>query len=174
MRFGLRQLLLFVALLSLLFAAMELADGPWSLVILGAAVLVGAHVLGNLIGTRLRDSAAVRRRHGAEAQQLPLHSHHSTPYAQALKEHQLRSNTCLAAFGWRRRWLRWFLIAGVMVGAAAGATIINFSLGTRVGWAGWIVGTISSGVLGFWVAFLASSFGSIARIAWRQAHDKGT
>jgi hypothetical protein len=54
-RFTLRQLFLLVTLVSLVCGALALVGGTWSVVIGIGALLVGAHVLGNYIGTRLRD-----------------------------------------------------------------------------------------------------------------------
>lgn len=173
-RFGLRQMLCFVALLSGLCTLLVITGGPWSLAIAGGALLVAAHVLGNLIGTRLRDSSAdiVRLR----ANDPSFDSDFPQTITQRCEFGRLKlpPGTPLADYGpvvGPR--LLWFVVAGAAVGATAGGAAIARMIGLQAGWAGWTVGTISCAVLGTWLAFLASSFGSIARHAWRHASEKG-
>ena len=68
--------------------------------------------------------------------------------------------------------MRWILLAGFALGAIMGGAFLEKTIGNHVGWAGWVVGTISSAVLGTWVAFLGASFTAIARDALRQAHGR--
>ena len=57
LQFRLSTLLAAVAICSALFAVM-VAIGPlWSIVVLFIAIMIGAHVAGAVIGTRLRDEA---------------------------------------------------------------------------------------------------------------------
>jgi hypothetical protein len=56
-RFRLGSLLAVVALLSLLCAVWVLADRSVALAMSGGVALVAAHVLGTLLGTRLRDTS---------------------------------------------------------------------------------------------------------------------
>ena len=56
-RFGLRQLFAAVTLSTLLAALMATLPGAWPWVIGGVVAMVGAHVFGTLIGTRLRDTS---------------------------------------------------------------------------------------------------------------------
>jgi hypothetical protein len=58
MRFGLRQLFVFVSAATLLAAALTRMDGFWPLVIGCVALLAAAHVFGTFLGTRLRDTSA--------------------------------------------------------------------------------------------------------------------
>ena len=81
--------------------------------------------------------------------------------------------TPLADHGSVSNWLFWFVAGGALLGTLVGGLAIALTIGPRIGWPGWAVGTISCGVLGSWAAFLASSFSSIARNAWRHAHEKG-
>ncbi|MCG8448462.1 MAG: hypothetical protein MI725_02640, partial [Pirellulales bacterium] len=70
------------------------------------------------------------------------------------------------------RWSIWLLGAGALLGAILGGGTILLTIGPRIGWAAWAVATLSCAVLGTWAAFLASSFSSIARHAWRHANDE--
>ena len=134
--------------------------------------MVAAHVLGNLIGTRLRDTSdeVVRWRISdpRQAPDRPL----MTPQPCDLATLPLPPETNLANFGRLVRGMKWFLLAGLLVGLVLGGTVLAFTIGHRIGWAGWAVGTISGAVLGTWLAFLAVSFTTIARDALRQAHGR--
>ncbi len=172
LRFGLRQMLLFVTLICVLLALLVLTKGPWPLAIGASAVLVAAHVFGTLIGNRLRDTAQDvvewRAANPTIEDDLPevnvKHTNTATPV--------LPPATPLADHGRVSNWLRWFLAAGAILGTFIGGTILELSLGQRIGWAGWVVGVISCGVLGIWAVFLANSFWSIIRQAWRHSHEK--
>lgn len=169
LRFGLRQLLAWGALLALLCGSLKLAAGAWPLVIGALALLVGAHVLGTLVGTRLRDTSSdVQRWRAARLGQpdapvvgsLPLESVQPwlppvTPLA------QLPAPSALPVRS---------LVGGWLGGATLGAAAIAGTLGGEVTWAGLAMGAVSCGILGAWLAFLASNFATIARHAWRHAH----
>ncbi len=173
LRFHLRHLFLVVTLVSIFCAAMVATQGPWPLVICGGVLLVGAHVLGNLIGTRLKDSSE-------DVDQWlltqPGHQHEipritTRPLAEV--KSSLPPSTPLARSDRIAQWTFWFVVGGSLLGLAGGIVGLALVFGTSAGWGGWIVGALSSGVLGAWLAFLASTFGSIARHAWRHA-DQGS
>ena len=173
LRFGLRQLFIVVTLLTLLCGAMTLTRGPWPIVIGSAALLVAGHVLANLIGTRLRDtSKEVRDWRASDPTAAP-----DSPQAHTgpidVKQLHLPPSTPLANHkGVNGRWVTLFMAAGGGLGTILGACAIYAAIGSRIGWPGLLVAAISSGVLGTWVAFLASSFGIIARNAWRHADQR--
>ncbi|MEM8946371.1 MAG: hypothetical protein AAGD11_14460 [Planctomycetota bacterium] len=173
LRFRLRQLFFFVTLLSVLCAALVLTDGPWPLVILVTTVLIAAHVFGTLVGNRLRDTSDEMQRWRTADPRLdddaPLADKELTEAAKLT----LPPSTPLADHGRVSNWLVWFVVGGALLGMFVGGTILALTIGSRIGWAGWAVGTISCGVLCTWVAFLASSFGTIARHAWRHATEEG-
>ncbi len=171
LKFRLRQMFLVVTLLSVLSALVAMTNGPWQWLIVFTALMVAAHVLGNLIGTRLRDtSGEVIRWRSADSRQAPDHPHTTSP--SDLASLPLPPNTNLANFGRLVRGLKWFLLGGLTLGFILGITVLALTIGHRIGWAGWVVGTISGAVLGTWLAFLAVSFTTIARDAWRQAHGR--
>jgi hypothetical protein len=172
LKFRLRQMFLVVTLLSLLSASVAMTEGPWPWVIVIIALMVAAHVLGNLIGTRLRDtSEEVVRWRSSDPRQSPDHPL-MTPQPYDLASLSLPQETNLANFGRLVRGMKWFLLGGLLVGLILGCCVLALTIGHRIGWAGWVVGTISGAVLGTWLAFLAVSFTTIARDALRQAHGR--
>ena len=173
LRFGLRQVFVVVTLLSVLCALLVQAKGAWPLIIGVATVLIAAHVFGTLIGTRLRDTSqdvvAWRAAQPGFDDDLPR----TEPLPVEDVKSLLPPPTPLADYGRAGNWLIWFVLGGVLTGTIVGGAILGLTIGGRIGWAGWVVGALSCGVLGAWAAFLASSFSTIARHAWRHAHEKG-
>ena len=178
LRFGLRQMFFFVTLLCVLMALLVLTEGPWPLAIGATAILVAAHVFGTLIGNRLRDTSqevvAWRAANPAFDDELPKANSPLSKAAKSALPPPSPTTTPLAEHGHVCTWLLWFVLGGAALGTILGGTILELTIGPRIGWAGWAVGAISCGVLGAWMAFLVSSFGSIARHAWRDAHEKGS
>ena len=161
-----------VSLLSALCALLVITEGPWPLVISIGAVLVAAHVLANLIGTRLRDTSAevIKWRAGNPALGPDDPMAHTEPVE--IAKLGLPPSTPLADHGKvGGRWLMWFVVSGALLGAVFGGVTILLTIGPQIGWPGWVVATLSCTVLGTWAAFLASSFSSIARHAWRHASE---
>jgi hypothetical protein len=172
LKFRLRQLFLWVTVLSVLFALIAATDGPWPWVIVIVALMVAAHVFGNLIGTRLRDtSQEVVRWRNSDPRQTADHPQ-MTPQPCDISALPMPPETNLRNFGRMIRGMRWFLLAGLLVGLAFGGAVLWLTIGQRIGWAGWIVGTISGAVMGTWIAFLAVSFTTISRDALRQMHGR--
>lgn len=171
LQFRLRQIFGVVTFVSVLCALVALTHGPWPWVIVICALMIAAHVLGNLIGTRLRDtSAEVVRWRSTNPRQSPDDPHVTSPEELAklipLPETNLRN------FGRQVRGLKWILWAGWMVGATFAGSVVWLTIGTRMSWIGWIVATLSGGIFGTWLVFLAVSFMAIARAAWRQANER--
>jgi hypothetical protein len=172
LKFRLRQLFLWVTVLSVLFAVIAATDGPWPWIIVILALMVAAHVFGNLIGTRLRDTSEdVVRWRNSDPRQTSDYPQ-MTPQPCDMGSLPMPPETNLRNFGRMIRGMRWFLLAGLLVGLAFGGTVLWLTIGYRIGWAGWIVGTISGAVLGTWIAFLAVSFTTISRDALRQMHGR--
>jgi hypothetical protein len=171
LKFRLRQLFFVVTLLSFLCALVAVTEGPWPWLISLSALMVAAHILGNLIGTRLRDtSEEVIRWRSADPKQTPDQPL-VTPLCE-LADLPLPPETNLANFGRLVRGMRWYLMGGLSTGLVLAGTVLALTIGHRIGWAGWVVGALSGGVLGIWLAFMTISFTTIARDAWRQAHGK--
>ena len=173
LRFGLRQMFLFVTLLCALCASLVLTGGPWPVMIGVGALLVAAHVFGNLIGTRLRDTSAQVLHWRATDPRLDPDIPRAYTGPAAIGNFKLPPANPLADRGpVTGRRLVYFVMAGAWIGAMVGGAAILLTIGPRIGWAGWAVGTVSCAVLGTWLAFLVSRFGTIARHAWRQARDE--
>jgi hypothetical protein len=172
LRFRLRQMFLMVTLASVICATLVLTNGPWPFVIVVAVLLVAAHVMGNVVGTRLRDTShevvAWRAQHPDFDPDRPV----ATRQSMELEKLKLPPSTPLASHERIARWTIWFVAAGIAIGLIAGMVAISLIFGRQIEWAAWLVGMISCGVLGAWVAFLASTFSSIARHAWRHAQEQ--
>ena len=173
LRFRLRQLFLIVTLLSVLCGLLVTSEGPWPIVIGLGALLVAAHVLGVLIGTRLRDTSLEVRRWRAAQPLLDADLPVASRQPVELHKLDLPPKTPLAGYASANLWITRLVVAGALSGGIVGGSVIALSAGARISWAGWSVGTISCAVLGAWLAFLASSFSAIARHAWRHANEHG-
>lgn len=173
LRFRLRQMFLLVTVVGVLCGLMVLTDGPVPMLIGLAALLVAAHILGNLIGTRLRDTSQQVRLWRAGGSQAHTDEPRICGRTAAAARPHLPPGSPLANHGSVTCWVLWFVSGGLLLGAVVGLTAIACTIGPHIGWPGWAVGTISCAVLGAWAAFLASSFSSIARHAWREAEERG-
>ncbi|MEM9660166.1 MAG: hypothetical protein AAF961_17515, partial [Planctomycetota bacterium] len=165
-RFGLRQMFFFIAGASFFCALMVNTEGVWPMVIATTSAMVAAHVFGTLIGTRLRDSAADVHDWKATASGCvdgPVRSRQSLDAIRPA----LPPPTALASRRSRPQRDRWALAAGAGVGFGLGIVVISLTIGDRSTWAGVLLGAVSCSVLGGWFALLATSFGAIAREAWR-------
>lgn len=169
LHFGLRQMLLFVAGVSGLLALLAATEGSWPWVIGVTSLLIGAHVFGTLIGTRLRDTSSEVRdwRSAANgATDDPIRTHQSIdrlreslPAPTLLADKQRTPLLDFASAG-----------AGAAVGFAAGLALILSTIGRDASWFGILVGAASCAVLCGWFTWLAVGFGAMARHAWRQAN----
>jgi hypothetical protein len=120
--------------------------------------LISAHVVGNTLGTRLRDEvspqlnprpSAISRRSGTKGVPVTIcerRLHQRTPVGRIILA------TCAGA-----------VLVGALMGGAALAFWTDASL------SGWLVGTLSSGVLGGFVGFLLACFLEMTIRAWWQA-----
>lgn len=163
LRFGLRQMLTMTALLSILCAVLVKTDGYWPGVIVMGALLVFAHVFGTVVGNRLRETSPKTT---ADDKQRP-----SFLDAQGEVVSTGVETTPLAFRDHVVRWKTIVTCAGGLMGLALGAWGLWVALGSEVTWPGLALGAVSCGVIGAWVAFMAYSFGSITRHAWRHANE---
>ena len=173
LRFGLRHMFVMVTLLSVLCASLVLTKGAWPLVIGVVTILVAAHVFGTMVGTRLRDTSQDVQQWRAANPDLDDDAPRAQLGPVQLESTPLPPTTPLADRGHANHWLLWFVLAGALLGFVVGGAVLGLTIGSRISWPGLIVGALSCGVLGSWAAFLASSFGTIARHAWRHAHEEG-
>lgn len=171
LRFRLRQLFFVVTLACGLCALVAATDGPWPWVISLVSLLVAGHILGNLIGTRLRDTSEEVVRWSASDSHVSSGTLPTAPPG-SRESWALPPETNLAHFGRVAAGLRWYLLGGLAGGWILGGTLLAAAVGHRIGWIGWLVGSFSGGVFGIWIAFMGVSFTTIARDALRQANER--
>jgi hypothetical protein len=171
-RFGLRQLFLLVSAVAVLCMLLAITSGPWPWVISFFTALVVAHVAGNSIGTRLRDTSEDVKRwksaHGTAGPDEPA----ATPEPVAWEEIGLPPQTPLAWHDPAPRRLGWIIAAVAAASAIGSSAALAFLTGQHAGWPALAVGAVSCAIIGAWIALLASSFWTIARHAWRHAQGK--
>jgi predicted lipid-binding transport protein (Tim44 family) len=159
-RFTLRTLWIVMTALCCLFAVMASLGALWSAMLLLFLCLIAAHVVGNSLGTKLRDhtnqqirfARAARPQRVAEAVASGV-----TAPEQLTRRAKLNRITLLMAIG------------GALVGAEFGGLGLA-ALYPRASIAAVTLGVISSAVLGAFAGFLASSFLSVVRQALAEAH----
>jgi hypothetical protein len=150
------------------------SDSMSPVVMLLFVLAVALHVGGTAIGNRLRTHANERRaweaarRGGDEAEDR----HFTEPLPPTVFEPSRRSPW----HGYDRpiRRLPLLVLAGLVFGGCAGLVVLGFTIGHRSTLAGIAVGSISTAVLGAWLAFVAASSWAIFRRGWRDAvedHD---
>ena len=145
-QFCLRTLMLSVTLCGVLFALMSALGGLWSIMLVLFLSLAVAHVLGNVLGTQLRDATHRQPRPADRAEPYDAASP-PVPTAQRLREHTGISRKLL-------------IVAALcaMVGGTLGGCGLMFTLGERASLAAIGLGIVSSAVLGGFFGFLLSSF----------------
>jgi hypothetical protein len=157
-RFTLRQLLLAMTALSCLFGLMTAVGLWWSMAILLFLSLVLAHVLGNSLGTRLRDRASrcvLVDKMASREFAAPVRLQVAAPQrlTQRVRLHRI---TLVMAIG--------AAVVGAMLG---GAGLFNLYPDASLAAIG--LGVVSSAVLGAFAGFATSSFLSVAQQALREA-----
>jgi hypothetical protein len=157
-QFGLRAMMLGVTFLCMAFALFPLIGFAGSAMLFLFASLIGLHVVGNVIGTRLRDS-----QHPTETFDAERPSSATVP--SAMPAGRLQENTLI-------HW-RWVIMAliGATVGGSAGGFAIATVEGAKLTTAGLCLGIGSSAVLGAFAGFMSSSLWTILRGAMREAEE---
>jgi len=149
-QFRLRTLMLAITLCGVLFGLMSALSALACTLLLFFLTLVAAHVLGNVIGNRLRDEtsgsleAEDAQRPARLALRLPV------PTAQRLRERTGISRTMVVTAA-----------IGAVLGGTSGGFVLAECVGQRANFAGIGLGTFSSAVLGGFFGFLLSSFLSV-------------
>ena len=156
-RFSLATLLLAMSAVSVLFAVMVVI-GPVSSVLLVLLVsLAAAHVIGNAMGTALRDGA---RDFCAEP---PEHAAKPRAHCPQQNSAPLVKNTGVS------RALRVLTLLGAGAGAFLGGSGLALANWERINVAGICLAAVSSAVLAGVFVFLTASFFTTARHALRDA-----
>jgi hypothetical protein len=159
-QFGLSAFLCLFAVLALSMFAFRTVGPLMATAILLLAAAVGAHVMGNALGTRLRDQVGVPQRDRRLTGRVTVaQAHHFAPTTKLSK---------------RRRQIGWVIIAMSLVGAMAGATLGGILLSRvnadRMTGANLAVAVGSCGVLGGLGGFACFGFARVSFQAWWQAH----
>ena len=161
-RFSLRTMLMVVSALCCVFALMAAAGVIWSVALLLVIALAGAHVLGNSLGTKLRDEATRQVYSELDTQgvapcpsQLPIVL--PPRLAKQTRLHRTVGVTSIAAAG----------VGGELGGMLAAYTYPESSVAAVA------LGVVSMAVLGGLAGFATSSFLSVARQAFREATANG-
>jgi len=139
----------------MLFALMSALGAMWSLALLLLGSLVAAHVLGNSLGTRLRDGAT--HEIGVRPPITPLRGPEPSTAPSGLTLRTRLSRLAVVAS-----------LVGGMVGAMLGGTG-SAALYPEAGGGAVALGVVSAAVLGTFVGFALSSFLLVLRAAWREA-----
>jgi hypothetical protein len=169
-RFGLRQLLLFVAGISTIFAALALSHGLAALVVLLAVIVIIMHVFATALGNRLR-ARADRNNAFESSDRLPIEAIASA----SERSERLAAMKLDPRSPWHARgttvlpWLRRLVIVAIACGGVAGAVYLAVTIGYRTSPAGVFVGGLSAAVLFGWIAFLSGSFYGVFRHGFREA-----
>lgn len=167
-RFGLRQMLLFVAGAASLLGMMVTVGGGWGPAVGFLAALIAAHVLATSVGTRLRDNSQEIRRWrsqlpGVEADAPPQPGPFTPAELAALASRSLAQRQ-------DSTWRTWLpAAAGAISGGFLGAAAIPLIAGSQATTAGLALGSVSCAIICGWLTLLASNFVAIARSAWQEA-----
>ena len=158
-QFSMQSLLAIVAVLGLLFAIIRQAGSSGLLFALLVLALIAAHVVGNALGTKLRDQVSRELNPDLRRKRIRLRP--------AIGEHagrRLHEHTPLG------RLIVFISAGGAMLGGILGG--LALAVWTQATVPGWIVGTISSAVLGAFFGFLMGSFLDMSIRAWWQASHR--
>ncbi len=156
-QFGLRALFVGITVCGVLFALMSVLGLFWSAGLLLLLSLVGAHVIGNALGTRLRDGAPQAARRAEPRQAYDATRPHVAP------ARRLQENTRV------HRWLLVVAALGAIAGGTIGALVLLEVLGEHTSLPALALGIGSAAVLGGLFAFLLSSFFLVFLRAWSEA-----
>ena len=170
-RFGLRQLLLFVAATCGLLTALASSSGLTSLVLLLAVAVVVMHVFATGLGTRLQSRSEQEQLRQRTAE-LAVHESSVSASERSAKLQAIRSAPRSPWHGRGCTYLPWLprLVTGaIVVGAFGGGILLSGTIGHRTSVEGIIVGAASFAVLGGWIAFLAGNFYGVFRHGFREA-----
>lgn len=153
-RFSLRALLLITAACGGLFALMSAVGAMWSMALLLIGGLVAGHVLGNSLGTRLRD--------GTTQAVGPRTNAHPGMASQHIVAGRLTKHTRLG------RGAVVLTALGGSLGAFVGG-LVSANVYPEAGPSAVLLGVLSAAVLGTLIGFIVSSFFLVLRDAWSEA-----
>lgn len=156
-RFGLRTLLIGMAVLSALFAVMERLGPVWSLLLIWSLVLIAGHVVGNAWGSQAFRSRGSRHEENDSAHSAVASNARvaiASP-AQIVLRHSVP--------GGRARWV--FSLLGAIAVGAAGGTFLTFFFLESASMGGIAVWYLSCAVIGALAGYVAGGLLQILAIA---------
>ena len=156
-QFRLRTLFGTIGFLSLLFATLRAVGVGTSLLLLFGLTLVFFHVVGNVLGTRLKDSALASDLAASRSMATRREIHAREQFRRARLGERTPLSRLISVTSW---------LGGMSGGALGGLALHHWG---HVTVAGLAVGAISSGVVGAFFGFLAGSFVESTYTAWSQA-----
>jgi TRAP-type C4-dicarboxylate transport system permease small subunit len=160
-QFTLRTMFLLITILGLSLAVLETIGMAASFGLLLAVVLVALHIIGNVLGTRLRDEASPN---------LSDFDYRNEDYPITYRATSLDTPHVVTGLNGHTRqgWVIYFaMFAGATTGCILGATFLLNSSNPSM--RGLLVGAGSSGVVGALFGFLYGSFLKTWLSAWWQA-----
>ncbi len=155
LQFRLRTLLIAVTACGAAFAIMNVIGPIWSTLFIFMILLASFHVIGNALGTRLRDEAAANSAIDCDPPPTFPPATIAPPAVKRLAVHKP---------------LGWGIAALTLCGALGGGALGEILFSGQATHAALIVGAISAGILGGLATFLASSFIRVGLAALWQAH----
>jgi hypothetical protein len=165
-RFRLRQILLFVAFVSLLLAAIVSTSGLTAAVLILATLVIVFHVLSTSLATQLRshtDRSIAQRAAAPNQDKVQINSVERAPHANPPRSPwHGRGSTPLP-------WLTRLIAAAMAIGGIAGAALLTLVIGRETSAAGIIVGSLSLAVVAGWITFVGYSFVNVFRHGLRAA-----
>jgi hypothetical protein len=162
-QFCLRSLLVYTTFLCLLLAAMVISKGIGAAAVLLVALVIAAHVLSTALGCRLRDLSTLRSENGGWRGDRAAETVDTPPTCEPDVFAPPRPSSWHGheRIGGRRPPA--LVLAGILFGGVAGGGFLLAVIGDRTSAAGIVVGALSLGVVGGWLAFLATRFYYIFR-----------
>ena len=159
-QFGLRTMFIALTLLSGLFAVSVVVGPAWSGMLAFILLFALAHVIGNALGTRLRDGKSIE-----DVRLAREHHQEQSPCGIRLiaPARRLQENTSL-----RRPWLVAATLTAAVFGTVGGIVIAAI-VGEKLTIPGLALGIGSAAVVGGLFGFMVCSFWTVARTALREA-----
>jgi hypothetical protein len=163
-------LLIFVTAVSILLAGLVTLPGMPALALLLAALVLGFHVLGNVLGTKLRSRAD--RDHSGPYAIRALDGWRNVSGAQPQPPpREVTARPWYGRGGDPLPWIPRITATAVFVGGCLGAVFLTLTVGHRTSAAGLAVGALSLAAICGWLAFLAMHFYVNVRRGFREALD---
>lgn len=164
--FTIRQMLLFVAVASVMCMVLVSLEGRLAVIVGIGVVLVVGHVMSTVIGSRLRagtDAVCEWKSSRGDDSLTPQVVDRIRPLSNRPSQLQVRT-TCSSL-------LWWFVGAAMVGGAFLGGSALPWIAGPTVGWPGKLIGAISAAMVVGWGALIMAGICGIARRSWRVPLD---